>query len=148
MQVTKSRAFWPYQIRRLLDSGDWTVDELAKALKNTPERIRQYVSGRAIPEPITQLDLLRMLTIYEKRCVREGRDPHPRVSENHVEKPERGVFEDVNVPGGMRVFKVVSSRPGEVGIVIWPDAWVTPQFVANLKRGLDLRDPEQQLKAI
>lgn len=64
-----------------------------------------------------------------------------------ADRPERGVYEDSNPPAGSRVFKVVSSRPGEVGIVIWPKEWVTPRFIEQLERGLEMRDP-QKLRAI
>lgn len=154
MQVTRATNFWPYQVRRLLES--WTVEELARALRKTPERIRQYVSGKAVPEPATQRDLLRMITTYCKRTDTGGLQPPPRiVSENAPpltapddEPWERGVYEDLHAPSGLRVFKVVGSTPGDVGTVIWPTGWVTPQFIANLDRGLNMRDPPNKLKAI
>ncbi|MDP9202349.1 MAG: hypothetical protein M3P26_10530 [Gemmatimonadota bacterium] len=83
-----------------------------------------------------------MITTYCTRSEAEGHTIPP-----HIVSAERGVYEDLHAPSGLRVFKVVSSVPGEVGTVLWPEVWVTPQFIANLERGLDLRDP-QQLKAI
>jgi hypothetical protein len=138
-------------VRQLLDSG-WTVDELARALKATPERIRQYVSGKAVPEPITQRDLLRMVTTYLKRTEAEGRVPPRIVSENHQQNPpdlspERGVYvEEIHAPEETW-YKVVTSK-GKVGTVHLPDELVDAGLYENLCRRLDTKDPVSVLKAV
>lgn len=150
MRVTKQKNFWPYQVRRLLEL--FTAEQIGEVISATPERVRQYATGRVRPEPITQRDLLRMLTVHCDRATDAPRLPPPRiVSENRVReasppppppKPQRGVFEDEIVPDGERWFKVVLSN-GKVGTVRFPIELTDPQFTENLWRRLDARDPVQ-----
>jgi len=56
---------------------------------------------------------------------------------------ERDVYEDEHPPAGFRSFRVVSSIPGKVGIVIWPADWADELFVERLRLELDVKDPPE-----
>lgn len=95
-------------------------------------RARALLDARGHTEPVPRLS---------SPATSPAPEPLPRT--------ERGVFEDLDAPAGTRMFRLVSSTPGKVGIVMFPAEWVTLNFIENLWRRLDANDkPQGRLKAI
>ncbi len=53
----------------------------------------------------------------------------------------RGVEEEQNPPTGTRMFKLVSSVPGDVGYLTLPEDWVDANLIDALWRFLNEKDP-------
>lgn len=146
-----------YRLSQLEGLG-WSAEDLAKALKITPESLKRLKAGKAEISATTELELGKLLSRYvRKKLIESGHRPPPRIVHTNkvADTPpptsdsviRRGVYEERIVPPGERWFKVVMSD-GKIGRVQFPDELVDANFEENLWRRLDAMDPAQGLKAI
>lgn len=113
---------WPYVLRVLLKAG-WTVEGLAQMADKSEERFRMYLSGKAVPEPVTAAIYRRILNNHKRRdglriqTTPENVVPIVPVSEIPEGAPEplpRGVFEDKSQPAGYRQFRAIADDGTEL----------------------------------
>jgi DNA-binding Xre family transcriptional regulator len=141
-----------YRLRQLADLG-WTDNDLARAMKITPETLQRLKKGKAQISITTELELRKILSHYvRKRLIEAGVVP-PRVVHENTKLPpplpvqSRGVYTEEIAPPGETWYKIVLSS-GKVGIVHFPNELVDSGLLENLWRRLDARDPAASLKAI
>lgn len=127
---------WAAVIKGLRMKG-FSDAAIARYAETTEENIGHMAKGRMDPSATTGMMLRRME--FKTRAVPRVVPPKPAA--------ERGVYEDDIALPGYRAFKVVTSE-GKIGRVEMPLELIDPDFVQNLIRRLDARDPVTKLKAI
>jgi hypothetical protein len=139
---------WPYLLRVLLKAG-WSVEGLAHAADRDEDRVRMYLSGKAIPEPVTAAIYRRILNNHKRRDgLRVELSSHviPIVSVNEI--PEgapaplaRGVFEDPSVPAGYRQFRAIADDGTELVCLRFHWRAEERDVVPGLRAWLNRADP-------
>jgi len=142
-----ARNQWPYLLRVLLKAG-WTVQGLALAAERDEERVRMYLSGKAIPEPVTASIYRRILNNHKRREGLRIDNSHviPIVPVNEIppDAPAplaRGVFEDPSVPAGYRQFRAIADDGTELVCLRFHWRAEERDVVPGLRAWLNRADP-------
>lgn len=143
-----ARNQWPYLLRVLLKAG-WTVEALAHVAERDEERFRLYLSGKAIPEPVTASIYRRILNNHKRRDglrIQHSGEVIPIVPVNEI--PEgappplaRGVFEDPSVPAGYRQFRAIADDGTELVCLRFHWRAEERDVVPGLRAWLNRTDP-------
>lgn len=143
-----ARNQWPYLLRVLLKAG-WTVEGLAHAADRDEDRFRAYLSGKAIPEPVTAAVFRRILNNHKRRDglrIAARADVVPIVPVNEIAEGApapltRGLIEDRSQPAGYRQYRLIADDGTE--LVCLRIHWRAEErdIVPGLRAWLNRADP-------
>lgn len=139
---------WPYLLRVLLKAG-WTVEGLAHAADRDEARVRMFMSGKAIPEPITAAIFRQILNNHKRReglRVQSRTEVVPIVPVNEISEGapaplSRGLIEDRSQPAGYRQYRLIAEDGTE--LVCLRIHWRAEErdIVPGLRAWLNRADP-------
>jgi hypothetical protein len=112
---------WPYLLRILLKAG-WTVDGLAQIAETNDERVRLYLSGKAVPNPTAASTFRQVLNRHKRRDglkIKATSDvvaiiPVTEIPEGAPTPLARGVFEERSAPAGYRQYRAIAEDGTEL----------------------------------
>lgn len=139
---------WPYLLRILLKAG-WSVEGLAQAAMTSEERVRLYLSAKAVPEQRTAIVFRQILNRHKRHDglrIRHASDVIPIVPTNEIPSgaPDplaRGVFEERSAPAGYRQFRAIAEDGTELISLRFHWRAEERDVVPGLRAWLDRADP-------